>query len=176
MAARARPRRRSDELIVTELADETVVYDLRRHKARCLNRTAALVWSFCDGKTSVSEMTRRLEERFGTALGDAWTRRALQQLDDAYLLDTPLDAPSGKRLSRRELLRKSSAAAAAALPVVVSLVVPTAAIAGNTCFPPNCIRSSACRAGVDVCKCCGPPNCVKKCDASGNCSNAVSGC
>ena len=37
------PRARQDELIVEELQDETLVYDLQRHKARCLNRTAALV-------------------------------------------------------------------------------------------------------------------------------------
>ena len=39
------PRARQDELVVEELQDETLVYDLKRHKARCLNRTAALVWS-----------------------------------------------------------------------------------------------------------------------------------
>ena len=38
------PRARQDELVVEELPDETLVYDLKRHKARCLNRTAALVW------------------------------------------------------------------------------------------------------------------------------------
>ena len=38
------PRARQDELVVEELQDETLVYDLERHKARCLNRTAALVW------------------------------------------------------------------------------------------------------------------------------------
>jgi hypothetical protein len=38
------PRARRDELVVEELDDETLVYDLERHKARCLNHTAALVW------------------------------------------------------------------------------------------------------------------------------------
>ena len=31
------PRARQDELVVEELPDETLVYDLKRHKARCLN-------------------------------------------------------------------------------------------------------------------------------------------
>jgi hypothetical protein len=38
------PRVRKKNLIIDELADEVLVYDLDRHKAHCLNRTAALVW------------------------------------------------------------------------------------------------------------------------------------
>ncbi len=49
------PRARQDELVVEELSDETLVYDLKRHKANCLNRTAALVWQDCDGQTSVAQ-------------------------------------------------------------------------------------------------------------------------
>ena len=50
------PRARQIELHVEELPDETLVYDLERHKARCLNRTAALVWRHCDGQTGVAEV------------------------------------------------------------------------------------------------------------------------
>ena len=44
------PRARQDELVVEELPDETLVYDLKRHKARCLNGyggpgVAALRWT-----------------------------------------------------------------------------------------------------------------------------------
>ena len=38
------PRARTSELIVKELPDETLVYDLANDKAHCLNHTAALVW------------------------------------------------------------------------------------------------------------------------------------
>ena len=104
------------------------------------------------------------------------TWRALDHLQKAHLLEERIEVPSGaRRVSRRELLRKSSLAAGL-LPIVVSLVVPTAAIAGNSCGAPGCIASSACRAGIDTCKCCGPPSCVKRCDAGGVCSNAASGC
>ena len=56
------PRARQDELIVEELQDETLVYDLKRHKAHCLNRTSALVWRRCDGRTTVAEVAA-LRER-----------------------------------------------------------------------------------------------------------------
>ena len=170
-----KPQRRRDSVVVSDVEDETVVYDLTRHKAHCLNPTAALIWSYCDGETTIPEMTRRLGEHLGTRVGDDLIWRALDQLHKAHLLAEPIEVPTDARgLSRRDLLRRWSLAAAM-LPIVASLVVPTAAIAANTCIRP-CIASSACRAGVDLCKCCGPPNCIKKCDANGNCSNAVSGC
>ncbi len=41
------PRARQDELVVKELPDETLAYDLKRHKAHCLTRTAAQEWQHC---------------------------------------------------------------------------------------------------------------------------------
>ena len=38
------PVRRAEGLIVQEVAEETVVYDQKGHRAHCLNKTAALVW------------------------------------------------------------------------------------------------------------------------------------
>jgi hypothetical protein len=43
------PQARTEGLTVRELAEETLVYDKERHKAHCLNRTAACVWKHCDG-------------------------------------------------------------------------------------------------------------------------------
>ena len=56
------PRARQEELVVEELPDETLVYDLKRHKAHCLNRAAALVWQHCDGRTTSSDMAEILEQ------------------------------------------------------------------------------------------------------------------
>jgi hypothetical protein len=44
------PRARAENLTVRVLGDETLVYDQERHKAHCLNATAALVWRHCNGK------------------------------------------------------------------------------------------------------------------------------
>ena len=57
----AMPRARQEKLLVHELTDEVLVYDLKRHKAHSLNKTAALVWQRCDGKSGVTEITRLLE-------------------------------------------------------------------------------------------------------------------
>lgn len=170
-----KPKRRSDSLIVKKVQDETIVYDLTNQKACCLNPTAALVWGYCDGETTVSKMVARLEKDLGVETKDAVVWRALDQLRKARLLEEPVGGwPEMRTVSRRELLR-SARLAAALLPFVASIVVPTAASA-MSCANGNCIPNNACRAGIDTCTCCGPPNCVKKCDANGNCSNAVAGC
>ncbi len=48
------PVARHKNLIVKELPDETLIYDLDSDKAHCLNQTAALVWKNCDGTRSAS--------------------------------------------------------------------------------------------------------------------------
>ena len=49
------PLARRERLLVEELPDEVLVYDLDREKAHCLNRTAALIWNHCDGRTTVED-------------------------------------------------------------------------------------------------------------------------
>ena len=39
---------------------ETLVYDLERHRAHCLNPTAALVWSACDGRRDAAAIARAI--------------------------------------------------------------------------------------------------------------------
>ena len=54
------PRARTDNLVIRELDDETLVYDTARDEAHCLNRTAALVWKLCDGQTTAMQAARSL--------------------------------------------------------------------------------------------------------------------
>ena len=81
------PRARQDELVVEELRDETLVYDLERHKARCLNPTAALVWRHCDGQTSVAEVAALLEEQSATPADESVVWMALDRLSRAHLIE-----------------------------------------------------------------------------------------
>lgn len=52
-------RVREEDLLIRELGEELLIYDLRRHRAYCLNQTAAFIWRLADGRTSVREMARR---------------------------------------------------------------------------------------------------------------------
>jgi hypothetical protein len=62
---RLMPHARTDQLVVSEVDDEVLVYDLARHKAHCLNRTTALVWRHCDGQTPVAALAARLQRELG---------------------------------------------------------------------------------------------------------------
>jgi hypothetical protein len=146
------PRARQEKLLVHELTDEVLVYDLKSHKAHCLNKTAALVWNRCDGQSSVSEIARLLEEKLETELDENVVRLALQQLDRAHLLgETAPRLGETSPVSRRQLMRTLGWSAAAALPLVTSILAPTAQ-AQASCK----VAGTAC---ANKSECCAPLNC-----------------
>ena len=134
------PRRREKDLIVRPLGDETLVYDLARDKAHCLNATAAAVWQHCDGRTSVPQLAGVLRRECRIAADDDVVWLALRQWQKARLLEERLPpTPDSPRTSRRELIRRLGVAAA--VPMVMTILAPTArAQASNTCtgMEPNC--------------------------------------
>lgn len=124
------PRAREDGLVVKVLSDEVLVYDLERHKAHCLNRSAALVWRHCDSRTLVSKVATLLGTELERAADEELVRLALDELRKANLLRAVANpqTESARRVSRRALIRKLGVAAAL-LPLVTSMVVPEAAAA-----------------------------------------------
>ena len=139
------PEARKDGLVVQHLSDEVLIYDQRRHKGHCLNQTAALVWKHCDGKTSVSEMARLLEEELKTPVKEEVIWLALEQLGKTHLLSRRVTlAQPG--MTRRELIKRIGLAAAVALPAVTSIVAPTAVQAAT------CKKSGQpCGTGAECC-------------------------
>lgn len=151
----AMPTARKEGLLVRELDDDLLVYDLHRHKAHCLNTSAALVWRQCDGQTRVSEITRAIQSASRGSLDDDAVWFAIKQLKRAHLIDGATARESGSpTLSRRELIKKVGIAAAVALPLVTSIVAPRA-VEAATCKPPN----AACTANGECCNgtCIGLP-------------------
>ncbi len=173
--SRARmPLARRDELVVEELEEETLVYDLKSDKARCLNHTAAMVWKRCDGRTSVLEVAALVGERLGVPADEAVVWMALDRLDGAHLLTEPVTLPADRtRYSRREMLRKLRRVAGISLllPVIESIVAPLAA-AQASCISncggqPNC---TPCRTGTQCNRFCCNGACVNKGQAAAQCS------
>ncbi len=97
---------RTADLAVQEIPDETLVYDLRRHKAFCLNKTAAFVWRHCDGQTTISEMSRLLGNEMGAPVSEELIWYTFDKLEKAHLLEVKVTPPGGAVISRR-LLAKS---------------------------------------------------------------------
>ena len=160
------PRARRAKLIVEELPDETLVYDEERHKAHCLNETAALVWKHCDGRTSVAQIAQRLEKKLDATVPAQVVWLALDQLNKSHLLDESVMRPAGvKQMSRREMVRKTSIAAAIAIPLVTSMIAPTAASAASGCVGVGgaCTSNSDCCAGLTCQNCFQTLQCYSTC-------------
>ena len=149
------PTARQKGLLVREINDEVLIYDLNRDKAHCLNATAALVWRRCDGRTRISEITQAIQSASGRRLDDDAVWFAIRQLQRAHLIDAATFRESGSpRLSRRDLIKKAGIAAAVALPLVTSITAPRV-VEAATCFAPN----AACTADGQCCNgdCLGVP-------------------
>jgi hypothetical protein len=125
-------RKREEGLIVREVDGETLVYDRRRHKAHCLNRAAALVWRQCDGTTSVADLAKLLHEHLQIPADEAVVWLALDRLARAHLLAERVERAEPERFSRRDLARKLGIATVA-VPVVMTILAPTAAAAASPC-------------------------------------------
>ncbi len=143
-AANRGPRARKNDLIVKEMPDEVLVYDLIRDKAHCLNHTAALIWNYCDGRTSVPRIAGRLEKELNTTVDERVVWLALNHLSKNHLLEESVVPPAFMMgINRREMIRALGVAAVVAVPVVTSIVAPMPAQAqsclpaGATCDPPN---------------------------------------
>ena len=115
---------RQEEIVVQELPDEVLVYDLKRHKAHCLNKTAAFIWQRCDGQTSVKELANMLGRESGSPVEEDVIWYALDKLGRAELLEEKINLPVKDAMSRRRMIRRLGALAA--VPAVVSLVAPSA--------------------------------------------------
>jgi hypothetical protein len=135
MPAMRLPKARTHKLTIRELPDETLAYDHLAAKAHCLNRTAAMVWRSCDGKTTVRELAVKLQRELGIASAEPVVHLTLEKLARRRLLDTPAELPA-VRQDRRKMLRKL---ALAALPVIMTMTAPRAAQAASktACGPSN---------------------------------------
>jgi hypothetical protein len=150
---RARPKARAEGLVVRELAEEVLVYDLDTHKAVCLNGSAAAVWRLCDGRRTAADIRRAIEKQTGGPIPEEFVWFALEQLGKDKLLDARVARPAELAgINRREMMRRVGLGAAIALPVIASIVAPTAADAAS-CLP----QGAACQESA---QCCGGLNCI----------------
>jgi hypothetical protein len=149
------PLARTEQLIVQELPDETLVYDSVTHKAHCLNKTAAAIWRHCDGRSTVAEAADALHELHGLPRDERIVEFTLQQFAKAKLLDAPaVGRAAEKKMSRRELAKHvgvTVGAAAVLLPLISSIVAPTAYAAASL-LPKGSPCSSGLQCQSGICK------------------------
>ena len=158
------PKARKDNVIAREFGSEVLIYDSSRDKALCLNRTAALVWKYCDGRTSIKQITDRLGKEINSESNMRIDERlvwyAISQLRREHLLEDQVEIPAGVlasmkgHLNRRQVIRTLGLTSIVLLPLVSSIIAPRAAQAA-TCLP----SGANCNSGLQCCSsiCTGTP-------------------
>ena len=116
------PKARKQRLLLRELPEELLVYDLERHKVSCLNRMAMLTWRRCDGRATVPEIAEALQGELGIPVDERGVWLALERLSRAYLLEEPVALPSwAEGYSRRQWVASVGKASAVLVATVVSI-------------------------------------------------------
>lgn len=152
------PLARRTGLVVQDMPDEVLVYDMDTNKAHCLNTTSAMVWRACNGSTSINEIVKQIEKNSNAAVSDDLVWLAIDQLDEKGLLENKV-VSRFDGLSRRDVIKKIGFASVVALPVIASLVAPQSAMASSSCVcntdsdcsgnnTPAACRSGVCNSGV----------------------------
>ncbi len=153
----AYPHARTEELIVRQIATDTLVYDKTQHKALCLNESAAFLWQHCDGKTPARVLADKLGTHFNTPASEEVVHLGLTQLSREGLLRDCLEMPreaTAAGMSRRTMLRRTGVAAAVTLPLITAIIAPTAAhaatggVTGSPCMSNTDCASNICNGGI----------------------------
>ena len=152
------PLARKTGLVIQEVPEEVLVYDLETNKAHCLNKSAALVWQSCDGTRSVSDIAAYVGAQSGENVTDDFVWLAIDQLNANDLLEKQIEADF-KGMSRRDVIKRIGLSSMIALPVIASLVAPPAALASVSC---RCTTAGDCTTQT------GCPS-TTNCDTNGFC-------
>lgn len=129
-----RPKPRSTQLLVQELPDEVLIYDVERNEVHCLNGSAARIWALCDGERTVAEIASQLGSDLAPDAAETLVWCALDQFGEKHLLEETADtSPVLYRpadMTRRQMVIRVGLLVAL-LPVVDSIVSPPAALAAS---------------------------------------------
>jgi hypothetical protein len=163
------PLLRTANLVVKELPQEILIYDLQKNKAFCLNETARLIMDQCDGKTSVDEAAGYLHRKLKANVSEEMIWMVVEQLQNADFIEKDYEIPiQTTRVTRRKILQ-SAAALGIALPMITSLVAPTAAHAQSSCLQ----IEEECNIEASPSGCCTGLNCIEVETGFGLCLGCV---
>ena len=151
-----RPETRNENIVIQEMNKEILIYDLNTNKAFCLNETSAIIYQLCDGTRNIHEIVQSFNQITKNSITDDLIWLALDKFKQDNLLEDDSIEINFNGLSRLQVIKKVGLASLIALPLVSSVVAPTAGMAASLA-PTNQPLNAACSA---------PSQC-----ASGNCFN-----
>lgn len=173
------PQARSADIVQQELNGEVLIYDLQSNTAYNLNETSSIVYRACDGETTFDELKSKYN------FTDEVIFFALDQLNAKNLLDD-YSSDNFEGMSRRDIIRVIGIGSMVTLPVIASVVAPTAANAASggllplqaSCSSPGQCASNSCSAANSTCcsRTSGGSADGAPCSSAGDCCLAGSGC
>lgn len=129
------PLCRNENIVIQNLANETLLYDLEADKAFCLNQTSALVWNACNGRKTVAEISCELTEELKSPVTEELVSLALTDLNkEGLLVHSKEFANKFSGVSRRKMIKKVGLTTVVALPVISTLIAPVSADAQSSCI------------------------------------------
>ena len=145
------PQARRSGLIIQEVDNEILIYDQETNKAHCLNQTAAKVWNYCDGETTLADACSALSRDLETPVDEKLVWYAVDQFSKDNLLEKEIEPPTfiTPGMNRRQMVRTLGLAAIVAVPLVTSIVAPTP-VQAATCLASGqvCSTSVQCCSGL----------------------------
>jgi hypothetical protein len=163
------PIARTEHLLIQEMDQEILVYDEATNRAHCLDAQSAKIWRACDGTRTMEAIAAAVRTDPHQPLEVDTIRIGLDALGKAGLLQK--ESSSALRLpgeTRRQLLRQLATAGLTLLiPVVRSLVAPTAAEAASMTTSWACQNTNKTAIG----KCCS--NNHRICKFNGQCNGSA---
>jgi Coenzyme PQQ synthesis protein D (PqqD) len=141
-----KPLARKKDLLTANLEGEIVILDTKTNRAVGLNSSIALIWSYCDGETTVSQIVDLLRETLHPSADESSVWHSLQKLQRAKLLQEDVPIPEDLNLpSRRELFKVLGLGVGA----ITVMLIPTPASAASPCVPKGgfCTMNSQCCSG-----------------------------
>lgn len=145
------PLARQKDLVIQEMPDEVLVYDMSANKAHCLNPSAAFIWRACNGQNSVADIVSQFEGTGRGKVSEDFVWLAIDQLHDSSLLEGKI-TPRFRGQSRRQVIKRIGLASMVAVPLIASLVAPENALAAASCTcvnPANCSNRTSCPSTVN---------------------------
>lgn len=78
----------TQEILIKRLNDGAILYEPERDKIHTLNKTAAYIWTLCDGATTVGEIIDQIKIEFRDfkTEPDAAVKKTLDQLNNKGLI------------------------------------------------------------------------------------------
>lgn len=125
-----KPTAKTSQILIQQLDNELLIYDLKTNRAFCLNETSAIIFQLCDGTRTVPEISQTLNKTSDPFISEELIWLALDGFKKEDLLEESdrIDIDFNG-LTRRKVIQRIGMASMVALPLISSVVAPSAALA-----------------------------------------------